>query len=75
MSIKINPQHCPENEGDICLGSTYSRNTQPYRCPVCLGRGFVEPGFYFLGGCSTTSASNETCRSCNGSGIIWQVQY
>lgn len=45
----------------------------PYRCPVCGGNGLVSNGFYM----TTTGifyASNtdaETCRACNGTGIVW----
>ena len=48
---------------------------QPYKCPVCEGRGVVPQGFYdvlpgFVG--STTSTAPETCKTCGGSGIIWR---
>lgn len=46
--------------------------TKPFCCPVCLGRGEVEPGFYVLGGSSSTSAAKESCKSCNGTGIVWR---
>ena len=49
---------------------------QPYRCPVCSGRGVVAAGFYLLGpyptaSCSTTAPATEACRSCAGGGIVW----
>lgn len=45
----------------------------PYRCPVCEGRGTVPAGFYGrFGGVTTTS--DESCHSCNGTGIIWDYQ-
>ena len=59
---------------DVIEGCSCDSITKPFRCPVCLGRGQVEPGFYVLGGSASTSATNETCRSCSGSGIFWQVQ-
>lgn len=45
----------------------------PYCCPVCNGKGIVPNGFYTsLGNMgSSTNASPEKCRSCNGTGIIW----
>lgn len=44
---------------------------QPYRCPVCEGRGNVPAGFYSRVGAST-AANPENCRSCMGAGIIWR---
>ena len=45
----------------------------PHRCPVCGGNGFVPNGFYIqiMGSWSTNSTTPETCRSCNGTGILW----
>jgi DnaJ-class molecular chaperone len=43
-----------------------------WTCPVCMGKGIVPNNFY-LGTektWSSTSATPETCRSCNGRGII-----
>ena len=40
------------------------------KCPVCEGRGVLPHGFYGRGQYST-SDSSETCRSCQGSGIVW----
>lgn len=47
--------------------------SKPYRCPVCNGNGIVPCGFYSQtsGVWSTTSVMPETCRSCNGTGIVW----
>lgn len=46
---------------------------QPYKCPVCNGRGFVPNGFYSATTQEYVSVniSPETCRSCGGTGIIW----
>lgn len=44
---------------------------QPYFCPVCYGKGFVDLGFYNHG--LSTSTNPETCRTCIGKGIIWGV--
>lgn len=46
-----------------------------YKCPVCNGRGFVPAGFYSLPGANRYESkyfnySPETCRSCNGTGIM-----
>jgi DnaJ-class molecular chaperone len=45
------------------------------RCPVCHGKGIVPNGFYSSTEkqWNTTSASPEQCRSCSGSGIVWNV--
>jgi len=45
---------------------------KPYLCPVCCGKGIVPAGFYnFPSNCgSITSTWAETCRACNGKGII-----
>ena len=43
---------------------------QPFRCPVCNGGGTVPAGIYNRF-CSTSYNTEETCRSCNGTGIVW----
>ena len=46
----------------------------PFKCPVCEGKGIVPNGFYDAIGVNTWTTSDvtpETCRTCNGSGIIW----
>lgn len=44
---------------------------QPFRCPICGGRGVVVNGFY--DGLSVgTDTLSEPCRSCNGSGVVWR---
>lgn len=44
----------------------------PYKCPVCGGRGKVPNGFYNTSPYySSSSLSDEICRSCSGSGILW----
>lgn len=44
----------------------------PHRCPVCNGTGLVPLGYYqtepYI---TTTGISNESCRTCSGSGIVW----
>jgi len=44
----------------------------PHRCPVCEGRGVVAIGFYVGYGAFSTAADPEKCRSCWGSGIVWE---
>lgn len=45
----------------------------PYRCPVCLGKGIVDQGFYSTTGMHWGSSSTaETCRSCQGTGVVWR---
>jgi len=43
-------------------------------CPVCQGHGKVQAGFYMYPAgtreYSTTNASPETCRACQGIGVI-----
>lgn len=44
----------------------------PHCCPVCGGRGTVPPDFYSQLG-QSTSAARESCRSCAGTGIVWDA--
>jgi DnaJ-class molecular chaperone len=45
---------------------------EPHKCPICYGRGNVSGGFYNGAGIySVSDKTMETCRSCNGTGIIW----
>lgn len=48
----------------------------PHKCPVCYGRGLMPYGFYEsqLGQWDTTSITDVTCRSCQGSGIVWEQE-
>jgi len=45
---------------------------KPYCCPVCMGKGFVQSGFYqHIGGCGTASdMTPDQCKSCEGKGFI-----
>ena len=45
----------------------------PHRCPICGGNGLVDNGFYnqTSGSWSSTGTIPETCRTCNGEGIVW----
>lgn len=47
----------------------------PYKCPVCDGRGIVPGGFYLSTGQSWAfNKSYEPCRSCHGTGVVWDVE-
>lgn len=46
----------------------------PFKCPVCNGQRRVPRGFYDAIGVdnwTTSDVTPETCRTCNGSGIVW----
>ena len=43
---------------------------KPHLCPVCQGRGTVPVGFYSPGTLSS-SLTPETCRTCQGFGVVW----
>lgn len=45
----------------------------PCKCPVCEGKGIVPAGFYNISRYDSTSMSDEQCRSCNGTGIVWGI--
>jgi hypothetical protein len=45
---------------------------KPYCCPVCLGVGTMPAGFYDQSG-SNACTARETCRSCDGTGILWEI--
>lgn len=50
---------------------------KPYKCPVCGGKGNVPSGFYdppqmtYEYPITSTVSTTETCKSCNGQGILW----
>lgn len=46
----------------------------PHRCPVCGGSGQVPPWFYnrFEGGSTTCVPTPDMCRSCGGTGVLWE---
>jgi hypothetical protein len=49
------------------------RSVTIVRCPICEGRGIVPQGFYrHPSGIpfSSSDASHEECKACNGSGIL-----
>lgn len=46
---------------------------KPHLCPVCVGRGLVQRGFYNVGNVyDTTDATPEVCKTCGGNGIVWE---
>jgi len=47
----------------------------PHRCPICNGNGLVPNGFYnqTSGMWCTTDTAPECCKSCNGKGIVWEL--
>jgi len=51
-------------------------HTSPHCCPVCNGTGHVCRGFYdpYYDRMYQTASTPEvvTCRSCNGTGVLWQ---
>lgn len=53
-----------------------AEGAEAQRCPVCGGNGLVPNGFYntVSGIWSTTSITPETCRSCNGTGLVFAAQ-
>lgn len=46
---------------------------KPFKCPICNGTKLVSGGFYIssMGGAGTSYAATESCKQCNGTGIIW----
>jgi DnaJ-class molecular chaperone len=49
----------------------------PHTCPVCKGHQSVPNGFYRTIGSnnwSTGSTLPETCRTCNGTGVVWSEE-
>ena len=46
---------------------------QPHKCPICNGTGKAPNGFYESTGTWTTKHANpEPCRTCKGTGIVWE---
>ena len=58
---------CRQSTGGDCGKHNIQYYRQPYRCPVCDGRGFILAGFYVL-----PTINTEQCRSCGGEGVIWR---
>ena len=79
LSNGLPPYRC--DCGAVNPAETMERQPQPtaegaeetaQRCPVCGGNGLVANGFYnqTSGYWLTSSISPETCRTCNGTGVI-----
>ena len=72
---KIIPEEDPLPESSIpdAMTSQILHQKLPYCCPVCGGNGLVANGFYTQasGHWSSSDATPEMCRSCNGTGIVW----
>lgn len=47
-----------------------------HKCPVCNGNGIAPNGFYnqTSGDWSTTDATPEKCRTCDGTGVVWEPE-
>jgi len=43
----------------------------PHKCPVCNGRGKVPADFYNKWIDGSAHAGEETCRTCQGTGLVW----
>lgn len=64
-----NSEACPCKLTYVIWGS----ERRPYCCPVCGGNGIKPLGFYNLtSGMWTSSGGTEECRSCTGTGVVWQ---
>lgn len=52
-------------------------NKKPHICPVCNGSQVVPNGFYMQtsGMWSGSDATPEMCRSCDGTGILWEPEH
>lgn len=77
MPIRTGCPDCDASSAGVCAKHARQRDAnmdtrRPFPCPVCLGKGTVNQGFYE--GYSTsysTSTGYIPCRSCGGSGIVW----
>jgi len=45
----------------------------PHKCPVCNGRGKVPADFYNKWIDGSAHAGEETCRTCQGTGLVWKM--
>lgn len=44
----------------------------PYKCPICGGKGIVPQGFYFNHEqVKQAMLTTEKCMTCEGTGVIW----
>lgn len=60
---------------EVRIDNVSSPLQKPHICPVCGGKGLVPAGFYNLDyytyTYTTCPPQPETCRTCNGRGIVW----
>lgn len=47
--------------------------TKPHKCPICVGNQTIVTGYYRPTGnvLHGNGYEEETCRTCNGTGIVW----
>ena len=41
---------------------------EPFKCPVCDGKGTQAPGFY------PNTTGYQPCRACDGKGVLWSPE-
>lgn len=54
-----------ETETVATSGYAWPEIRTPHVCPACLGRGMILPG-------DRSTTTDETCRSCDGTGTVWR---
>ncbi len=64
----------PENQPAITVGTGTmgGSSRRPHVCPVCRGAGQVDQMLYSQYQATGTNTEWVACRSCNGTGIIWE---
>lgn len=63
----------PQHINALGFGGTIIKEPKPYKCPVCIGRGFVSNGFYsFTSNVWISTGGTEPCRTCGGTGVVWK---
>lgn len=69
---RSSPAICSEM-GTVPFAWEFDKDRKPHACPICGGNGKVPRGFYdqTSGIWSTSYCTPETCRSCDGKGIVW----
>lgn len=57
-----------------CICHESKTQKQPFRCPVCYGKGTVYPvltEYWEKEWLNRDGTTNKPCHSCNGTGIVW----
>ena len=54
------------------LNAASDPEQRPHVCPVCCGRQYAPMGFY--DGNISTALNTELCRTCGGTGIVWEPE-